>query len=79
MMTYVIEIRPGGPVKIGRSRDVEQRMSAGASFNDQLKVLATFPDHGETAERVLHKRFELHRLRGELFDGDVVRGWLAEL
>lgn len=79
MLTYCIEIRPNGPVKIGRSRQIVQRMGAGAAFNDQLKLLATFPDKGDTSEAAIHKKFEMHRLKGELFDGDVIREWLSTI
>jgi Meiotically up-regulated gene 113 len=66
-VVYFIQADVGGPVKIGTTRDVQQRLaSLSVAHALDLRVLATFPG-GTREERELHARFASDRLRGEWF------------
>lgn len=59
----------GGPIKIGYSNDVHERLKTIQSMSPfKLKVLAILPDKSFDAEARLHQRFQKHRLHGEWFE-----------
>ena len=74
-MSFTYVIGPENPgadglrlVKIGRSRDPEQRLSKLQTGNPvKLIVHMLFPDEGVTSESALHKTLEKHRVSGEWF------------
>lgn len=64
---YFAQSDAGGPIKIGHSHSPEARVASlecGSPF--PLRILKTIPG-GAKAERALHDRFAMHRLRGEWF------------
>lgn len=75
---YVYFIRAGdrGAIKIGWTKDVEQRINdlqVGNAF--KLNVLFKIPCdsaiHAQETERRLHKLYARKRIRGEWFMGDI--------
>jgi hypothetical protein len=65
MFTYFIQGTPHGPVKIGRTEDVSDRISTlQTGHHDTLRLLLVL-DGDREAE--LHKRFRNDRIRGEWF------------
>lgn len=74
--TYIMEIRPDGPVKIGKANNVQERLNMGLAFNDQLRVLADYPNQDDTNEKELHRYFAKYSLGRELFEGEPVREWI---
>lgn len=63
MKTYLIS--DGTRVKIGRSRNPQQRLSSlQTAFAAELSLLLSID---EDCEKSLHRRFAAHRLRGEWF------------
>ena len=64
-MIYFAELDPGGPIKIGTSRDPYARMR---SFQTPVipRILA-LAQGGYTEEQALHRAFSAHRMRGEWF------------
>lgn len=65
---YFVQAECGGPVKIGFTVDVDERVKAlqcGSPF--PLRVVATRPGTLGT-EAELHRRFARHRLHGEWFE-----------
>lgn len=65
---YFVQGISGGPIKIGWSKWVHQRlqdMQIGSPV--PLKILATIPG-SQPEERRVHKRFKGIRIRGEWFD-----------
>jgi hypothetical protein len=70
---YFIQMRVTGAVKIGRSKDVERRLSElQVGSPHQLRILLVVPDLGYMEPRV-HQKLGTHRLRqgsGEWFGPD---------
>lgn len=73
MSVYFIQVGEDGPVKIGRSYDVQQRL-AGLQVSHHLKLhlrCEVSRDPGdlsdEQTEALFHRKFEQYRLRGEWF------------
>jgi hypothetical protein len=67
MPVYFIQSGDTGPVKIGFTKDVRQRISAlQTGHSAPLRLLHLF-DGTETDEAALHVRFAAHRLIGEWF------------
>ena len=67
---YFAQSEHGGPVKIGFTTDLEQRLRNLQSASPYPLVLrATFPGT-EADERKLHRRFAANRLHGEWFTPD---------
>lgn len=66
---YFVQCEGGGPVKIGATRNLEQRLLAlqtGCPF--PLRLLSALPTADPLGyERHLHRRFARHRLDGEWF------------
>lgn len=54
-----------GPIKIGFTRDLRQRISS-LEGHERLRLLAAF-DGGRKLEKRLHRLFRPHRKRGEWF------------
>ena len=70
---YFLQACQGGPVKIGRSQNVEKRIreiQLGHPF--KLRVSLLFEDVDPTFETWLHDRFAGFRLHGEWFDERVL-------
>lgn len=68
MPTYIIRAGKDGPVKIGRADDPEGRLrDLQTAHHDRLEIVRIVDTHFD-AEPQFHKRFALHRLRGEWFD-----------
>ncbi len=67
---YFFQGECGGAIKIGYSRDPEQRLkSIQTGYPDTVKILLIIPGT-EKAEKALHEQFEKSRLRGEWFKPD---------
>ena len=69
---YVIQAVNGGPVKIGMSRNPDNRveeLQPGSPF--PLQVIRVYPHQGRY-ERSVHKALSQWRLHGEWFEEDVV-------
>lgn len=65
---YVIRRGGDGPLKIGVTRDIGQRVAALQSgCAEPIRVLAVVEQVGDLTERALHKRFAEHRQSGEWF------------
>lgn len=66
---YIIGSGPNDPLKIGRARNIAQRLHNIQSGNPlPLRLLASFlSDNPSVAERNLHHKFHAHRLQGEWF------------
>lgn len=63
--TYFVQATDGGPIKIGRTNDVEKRLrSLQANCPAKLRWLGWMSG---SMERHLHERFAAHRLHGEWF------------
>lgn len=72
MFVYFVQCgEAGGPIKIGVTQDVDQRLSrlqVGCPI--ELTLLASiYVDDGEKLEADLHRRFATSRIRGEWFEG----------
>jgi len=70
---YVIQACQGGPVKIGRSVDVDRRLTEvqpGHPF--ELRVARLFEGVDPAFESWLHTRFADYRLHGEWFEEEVL-------
>jgi hypothetical protein len=67
MKVYFFQIRNDGPIKIGSSRNPENRLkSLNQSSPYQMRMLGTIEaTNGE--EGKMHKRFSKYRIRGEWF------------
>lgn len=64
---YLIQSGEGGPIKIGISRDVEDRLAQlQTSHHERLRLLAT-ANGTEDDERELHRRFHRAHKSGEWF------------
>lgn len=67
-ITYFIQAGHDGPIKIGTASDPESRIKTLQCGNHvPLRLLASFPDSGDTSEKKLHRRFAKHQIRGEWF------------
>lgn len=65
---YLLQQGDAGPVKIGSTASLRQRLSALQTASPvPLRVLALLPG-GQDEERALHARFTEHRLRGEWYE-----------
>ena len=67
MPVYFIRAGEDGPVKIGSSADPRKRLLFLRSANHTPLSLIHVFEGGEREERVLHKRFAQHRIKGEWF------------
>lgn len=68
-VVYFIQGVDGGPIKIGRTRNLKERLrSIQMSSPVRLRVLAAYRNPDEDAETKLHQRFRVHRLHGEWFE-----------
>jgi len=66
-LVYFAQRESGGPVKIGHSDNVRDRLTNIArECKERIRVLLLLPG-GQPVEAELHKRFEVTRLRGEWF------------
>ena len=76
--TYFILNEATGLVKIGKAINPERRLSELEHMNGrELRLLAIFPDSGDTGERRLHAKFLSLRSRGEWFKyGPRIKGFL---
>jgi len=64
---YFIQGECGGPIKIGYTTDLEQRLkSLQTGYPDRLELLLAFPAN-PNYEKAIHKQFEEYRLNGEWF------------
>jgi hypothetical protein len=64
---FIRSVRGSGPIKIGRSLDVDSRLaSLQTSHHDRLHILTTL-EGGEELEDSLHQRFASDRVMGEWF------------
>lgn len=65
-MTYVVEMVPDGPIKIGRTTNLDRRVRAITAHNPYARFVSTLP----IAEKMVHRVLRAHRLRGEWFRRD---------
>jgi hypothetical protein len=64
---YFVQAVGGGPIKIGRTSQLDRRLAAFATANHApMVLLATEPGAWER-EQVLHRKFRADRLKGEWF------------
>lgn len=67
MPVYVIQAGDGGPCKIGRAKNVRQRLSElQVGTHMRLRLVALY-EGGVLEERELHRQFRAFRLDGEWF------------
>jgi hypothetical protein len=70
-VVYFVQAVPDGPIKIGSSREIAERMATLRTCSPlPLELLATQECRGyrgRRTERELHRRFAAHRLHGEWF------------
>lgn len=64
---YFIQSERGGPIKIGRAINPEQRLKQCQTGSPERLVLLAVISGGRDLERSLHARFAASRLRGEWF------------
>lgn len=65
---YLIQGRSGGPVKIGSTNNVSNRLRTHQiSHPDELVILCEFDERPSLNERTLHRRFADANIRGEWF------------
>lgn len=66
---YFIQEDAGkGPIKIGESKNIEQRIRAiQTQVPHEINVLAIIPNGNSEKEKKLHDRFNAHRIVGEWF------------
>ena len=58
-----------GPIKIGRSRDVQKRRIQVANGSaEPVTILVAVRESADINERALHQRFAAHRKNGEWFE-----------
>lgn len=73
---YMIEDRANDAVKIGMSRDTQNRLTQlQSSTVNELRVVSVIANAGRFVEKELHNIIKDHRIRGEWFDADF--GWYA--
>lgn len=64
---YFIQAGPAGPIKIGVTNEMPRRLKMLQNGNHEaLSVIATV-EANRRYEQLMHRRFYLHRLRGEWF------------
>lgn len=64
---YFIQGECGGPIKIGYTTDLENRIKKlQTGYPDRLQLLLAFPGNKQF-EQAIHKQFEQYRLNGEWF------------
>lgn len=68
MYAYFIRPVKGGPIKIGKSGQPDQRLASLGRDNPQDLVILAVCGGGWSAERVLHKHFNSERIKGEWFE-----------
>lgn len=78
---YFIRPIAGGPVKIGKTRNMAARLrEVQANSPALLEVLWVVSNAPQGLERQLHQKFAKYRLHGEWFeDGPEIQGYIAEL
>ena len=65
---YFVQCGKDGPIKIGYTQNLKQRMSAMQVYNPhRLKVVCVFQG-GSFVESELHEIFKQYRIRGEWFE-----------
>ncbi|MBI3936395.1 MAG: GIY-YIG nuclease family protein [Betaproteobacteria bacterium] len=73
---YFVRAVGGGAVKIGRSRNIDRRITELQDACPHKLELVGSIDGDETVESLMHERFQAHRIRGEWYDerilGDVL-------
>ncbi len=76
---YFIQAGDSGPVKIGKTNDVNKRLRAlQTAHADTLHVRHVLNDVSAVMETRLHERFAEHRIRGEWFKPDVIQAILDD-
>lgn len=77
-MIYFIQSEDGGPIKIGTTIRLSQRLKQlAAESGGNLRVLAV-TDGDRKIERMLHERFDYLRVTGEWFEpGDDLTGFIV--
>lgn len=76
---YLLRCRPNGPTKIGFAADVEARIRGLQTGNpDQLHLITSIPGTLEEETRI-HRHLRKERVRGEWFDGEATRAFVAEV
>jgi hypothetical protein len=71
---YFIQAQSGGPIKIGISRDVCERLGSLQTSHPEKLVLLAHRPGGPDVEAHLHRQLTRYRLKGEWFeDCDAVR------
>lgn len=66
-MVYVIQQRNNGPIKIGKSGDLINRMGVLKQGNPYSFQILAVLEGGAELERRLHQRFSRYRIYGEWF------------
>jgi hypothetical protein len=71
MIIYFIQVEPDGAVKIGKTKNTEERLrTLQIGHHQKLKLLFSFivdDDKADYVENHLHSVFADHRIRGEWF------------
>ena len=72
-MGYIYIIKSGNAYKVGKTRNLQQRLKTYITENPQeiTLVFACLVVGYDQMETILHKRFGLRRIHGEWFDLDV--------
>ena len=74
---YVLENSPQGNIKIGRTSDIQQRLTSlsgsNSGGNHITKIAVSNVTYLYTLERIAHMHFQEHRIEGtEWFDGSKI-------
>lgn len=73
---YVLQTKPGSPVKIGTAKNVRRRIATLQCGNEnQLRLLLCFPG-SEPEEHRIHRALHRSRVRGEWFGGPAITDFL---
>lgn len=73
MAVYFIQSSATGYIKIGKARDVNNRLRQLQTSNpDKLTLLHSFPDYGHREEKEYHTQFKAFRVSGEWFLPDIL-------
>ena len=70
---YFIQSINGGPVKIGKAKNVQQRLlgfQIGCPV--KLSVVAVYKNVDDSLENVLHNKYSEYRIHGEWFDEKIL-------
>jgi hypothetical protein len=67
MQIYFVQAGSGGPIKIGSTKDLLDRISVLQTGNHEQLTLLGCVDGTSSDERAFHTRFAPHRIRGEWF------------